>query len=134
MKNELVYQAYQYASAHLAPIKEMPTKSAFLVAKFIIALEDWVNAIDLVRNKIIEEHMEREENGEPKPVLDSEGNRVPGKFLLTTEGTKKLQDLMSLNDESREVPKIALSLLEDVNIPDPVVAFLVLQDFIDSDI
>lgn len=132
IKNGVLYEAYQVLQKNVISLKQVPSRKAHAIAKLVVQMEPHVQAVDLVRNKIVEEcTMKDETTGQPVPVLDANKEPIPGRIQLTADGTKRYADLM-IEESVVAIDKLPFDVLDDLEIPDPVVTFITLRDFIEE--
>ena len=82
---------------------DIKASSAFKLARIIKEISSIVDDKLKMEKRILDKWVERDENGQPKQVLDNSGNTVEGAVNLT-DIDSFTQEMQSLMDVENEVP------------------------------
>ena len=109
LKNRELYEAHDALQTLVR--MQLPVRTSFRIAKLAVAVERAQAAVEVVRLKILETGVVRDDAGVPLPVHGDDGAVMEGKVRLTAEGGEQLRDLMDEESEV-DVEPLELELLE----------------------
>lgn len=82
---------------------DIKAATAFRLSRIIKELSSIVEDKLKMEKRILDKWVEKDDNGEPKPALDNEGNQIPGAVNLK-DPDSFTQEMQSLMDIENEIP------------------------------
>lgn len=111
--------------------QKLPIKTSFKVMTIVEKLEDIIRIFELTKQTLVTDNTKRDEDGNPVPFVDDDGNADPSKIIIENpqEFQQALSDLLSAETDV-EFAKLPVDELGDIKIePEKLMSLSWLIDF-----